>query len=517
MNVIRRITVAMLLCCVGLAAYPSSTAAFGERELIEEALEEYERFFTPVLSAMTDLRLANESSSEKTERLAQSEELLQETEAALRSDRTRFSGIVVSAYMDRGSRSNGSLRSAETNVALISARLRAAERSHDDALKAVAAASSDLRRADERLQNALDAVTDAEEKLSESADVLHRFVTTQVPTLPGYAYASYMRASKQILLEDPSCRIPPALFVGLGRMMSNHGEPDVSAMTPSGRSIEMLRGLVGAPVPDTDLGLLDGNAEADVRIGPMQLLPAHWSEFHHSETVAALTPNWIYASSVATGAMLCSATDDLTTDSGIHRALVSFTGNPSLARAVMGIARHATRATDLQLGELPADPRQHTAIERLALTEPIDVTGAAPIDVLLAWSRTRLGTPYSQCLGVDVRPEDPECPPGTNRFGQGFFDCSGFVSAAYGALGFELPTTTDAMLRSDEFAHYFTRDHYEADDDRAGDILLMDGHVALSAGGGVVIHASGGQLVEEPLPSWVKRGVLGVYRLLVGN
>jgi cell wall-associated NlpC family hydrolase len=88
------------------------------------------------------------------------------------------------------------------------------------------------------------------------------------------------------------------------------------------------------------------------------------------------------------------------------------------------------------------------------------------------------------------------------------------VSAAFGALGIEVPTTTDAMFRDDNFSRFFVGDQFDVSDDRAGDVLLMDGHVALSAGNGVIIHASGGQLIEESIPSWVRIGVLGVYRLL---
>jgi hypothetical protein len=58
-------------------------------------------------------------------------------------------------------------------------------------------------------------------------------------------------------------------------------------------------------------------------------------------------------------------------------------------------------------------------------------------------------------------------------------------------------------------------DEYNQETDLAGDVLLMDGHVALSLGNGSIIHASGGQLTEEPLPAWVRNGIIGVYRLFI--
>ena len=177
----------------------------------------------------------------------------------------------------------------------------------------------------------------------------------------------------------------------------------------------------------------------------------------------------------------------------------------------MGSARHAARATSLDLGPVPPDPRIEVA-ER-SIIDSSATTGMGAAD-LLSWTRARLGTPYSQCLGPIARPEDPECPPGTNRFGVGFFDCSGFVSSAFAAIGVNLPTTTETMILDQSLADRLVREEYDPEDDRPGDILLMDGHVALSAGDGSVIHASGGQLTEEPLPNWIRNGILGIYRVL---
>jgi cell wall-associated NlpC family hydrolase len=514
MSVIRRISMAVLLIGITCSTHLPSVVAADQPLSVDKALEEYERFFSPVLSAMGSLRDAQADHSERRQVLTDSERNLQDAETALLADRSRFAGVVVSAYKDRGSSSTDSLRSTESSVALISGRLRAAERLRSDALKARDTASDKSRFSGERLERATENVAEAERNLQESERELHRLVSSHAPTLPGYAYAAYVRASRQLDLDFPDCPLPPALFVGMGRILSNHGAADNATVSPSGRSSQDLLGLVGEPTPDTDHGRLDGNPEKDLRVGPMQLLPSQWSGSTNSETVAPLTPDWLYASSVVAGAVLCSGSNDLATDSGLHRALVTFTDNASLARAIMGSARHVSRTTGLNLGELPADPRQQSALDRLAVASDIDLLGVAPVDALLAWSRNRLGTPYSQCLGLEVRPEDPECPPGTNRFGQGFFDCSGFVSAAFGALGIEVPTTTDAMFRDDTFSRFFVSDQFDVSDDRAGDVLLMDGHVALSAGNGVIIHASGGQLIEESIPSWVRIGVLGVYRLL---
>jgi len=87
----------------------------------------------------------------------------------------------------------------------------------------------------------------------------------------------------------------------------------------------------------------------------------------------------------------------------------------------------------------------------------------------------------------------------------------------YAAIGVALPTTTDAMAIDADFGSSKIANEFDPDLDQPGDVLLMDGHVALSAGNSVVIHTSGGQLTEEPLPTWVRNGVLAVYRPLRAN
>jgi hypothetical protein len=295
--------------------------------------------------------------------------------------------------------------------------------------------------------------------------------------------------------------------------MSNHGRAAGSELSTAGVASEQLIGLTGVPTADHDNGLVDQSQTDDSRVGPLQVLPAQWLEFAPVDVIES-SPEWLYSSAIVAGRVLCSTNADLHTNDGLHRALTSFTGNSALTEAILGSSRQISRGADIGLGEIPADPRVLSAFEHLEPSEFDSGSAEGSRAALLAWSQARLGTPYSQCLGPDARPEDPECPPGTDRFGNGFFDCSGFVSAAYASIGVALPTTTDAMLLDSAFNELKVGDEYDAENDLAGDVLLMDGHVALSLGDGSIIHASGGQLTEEPMPTWVGNGILGVYRPL---
>jgi len=106
------------------------------------------------------------------------------------------------------------------------------------------------------------------------------------------------------------------------------------------------------------------------------------------------------------------------------------------------------------------------------------------------------------------------CPPGTNRFGNGFFDCSGFVSAAYAHIGVVIPTSTYAMAADERFMAKTISDHVDLPNMLPGDIVLNPGHVALYVGNGTVIHATGSGLTMQPLPGWVRNATIAVLRPL---
>jgi cell wall-associated NlpC family hydrolase len=131
---------------------------------------------------------------------------------------------------------------------------------------------------------------------------------------------------------------------------------------------------------------------------------------------------------------------------------------------------------------------------------------------MIDWAMTRIGTPYSQCLGIDARPQDPECPPGTNRFGAGFFDCSGFVSSAYRRIGITVPATTYAMDADPRFMATRVADRIDLSVMEPGDVFLMDGHTGMYVGGGMIVHAVSGGLTYQPVPGWVANGTYAVLR-----
>jgi cell wall-associated NlpC family hydrolase len=490
---------------------PATAASSDE---VEEALVAYEAQLIPLVEAIGELQNSQRNHLEKLEQVSSASASLEAARQRLDENRSRFAALAVYAYMDRGGRGVDAEAGSQRGVALASSRLRSDER--------------DVRIAQEILDDSLDAARDAagtedraqsrvatlDQKAAEPLAILDQRLKEVAPTLPGAAFSAYRRASSTLKETDDRCEVPAALLVGIGRIMSNHGRTEDSLLQTGGLTSDRLVGLTGSPVADVDGGQIDLSPVTDSRVGPLQVLPAQWLEFLPVGAIES-SPDWIFSSAIVTGRVLCSAGIEIKSNEGIHRALNAFTNNASLTEAILGSARQIARTTDIGLGKVPLDPRVRTALEYLE-TSPFDSESLESARAtLIAWSQLRLGTPYSQCLGVDIRPEDPECPPGTNRFGKGFFDCSGYVSTAYASIGIAIPTTTDAMLLHEGFGQFKVSDEYSEENDLAGDVLLMDGHVALSLGNGSIIHASGGQLTEEPLPAWVRNGVLGVYRPLI--
>ena len=505
--------VSILVSGMTLGAETSNASPISE---IPDALATYEQELAPLVSAIGQLE---EAESEHSRSVAELREAIQSLDTALRIleiDRDRFSGVAVHAYMGRG----GSTESFDTDsliiLAMSASRLRSDTREVESAESQVSRLSKAAKDAERITQERRGRVDQLEGPASAAIDELNNLISPAAPTLPGPAYRAYVRASSHAEELDPRCKVAPALLVGIGRIMSNHGRTKGSTLSAAGATDTELRGLFGSATLDSDGGTVDGSAETDVRVGPLQLTVAQWTEFALHDDRVIDSPEWLFSEAIAVARLLCSSNDDLRGIDGIRRAVNRFTSNSALTQAIIGSARQVARSSDIGLGSVPADPIQ-TADTTLLLTQVPNSDVTRTIEYLIAWSRLRLGTPYSQCQGPELRPDDPVCPPGTSRFGTGFFDCSGFVSAAYAAIGIALPTTTDAMAIAVDFGATKVGDEFDPNLDQPGDVLLMDGHVALSAGNSVIIHASGDQLTEEPIPTWVRNGVLGVYRPLLAN
>ena len=83
----------------------------------------------------------------------------------------------------------------------------------------------------------------------------------------------------------PDCGLSWATLAGVGRVESDHGRLGRADLDADGVARPSIVGVAldGSPglaeIPDTDAGRLDGDAEYDRAVGPMQFLPATWARY----------------------------------------------------------------------------------------------------------------------------------------------------------------------------------------------------------------------------------------------
>jgi hypothetical protein len=505
------VTLATGLLAPVAAASPASADPFDD---VAEAVDAYQATLDEVRSTRATLLDAEAQRDAAAQERSAAEVALDRTEDRLSYQRERYADLSAEYYVRQGAQdktANGSMR-----LALNGRRERL-----DDAKDAQEAAEKRLETTEKALDNRekvrakaeadhLEAIAAADEA-GGAADAA--IGETGARDLSAIAYIAYRDAAAQANDADPACELPAAVLAGLGRISSGHGRNQGSAPDHLGRVDPPLRGLRGGRSADTDGGTIDGDAGADRAVGPMQLLPAAWAEAAvDGDGDGASDPDNLFDATATTAAVLCRGDDALDTALALDRAVGQLLGDTPQTNVALGVARRYARTDGLDLGEVPPDPR--AGLSDGSPQFDISDTALEPGDVLgmIDWAMTRLATPYSQCLGIEARPQDPECPPGTNRFGNGFFDCSGFTLNAYRRIGIAIPATTYAMEADSRFMATMVADRIDLPVMEPGDIFLMDGHTGMYVGGGMIVHAIGIGLTYEPVPRWVANGTFAVLR-----
>ena len=109
--------------------------------------------------------------------------------------------------------------------------------------------------------------------------------TTGPTGVPARALIAYGSAERLQRAATPECGLSWATLAGVGRVESDHGRLGRADLDADGVARPSVVGvpLDGSPglaeIPDTDAGRLDGDAEYDRAVGPMQFLPATWARY----------------------------------------------------------------------------------------------------------------------------------------------------------------------------------------------------------------------------------------------
>lgn len=163
--------------------------------------------------------------------------------------------------------------------------------------------------------------------------------------IPVRVLAAYAGASLRLAQTQPECGLGWNTLAGIGAVESVHGsylgaraEADGAVSPPIiGIPLDGSEGVMA--IADTDDGELDGDAEWDRAVGPMQFIPTTWDTYAQDGNLDGRADPHQIDDAVLTAALyLCQTGGDVTTDDGWTAALSTYNRSVSYAHEVADLA-----------------------------------------------------------------------------------------------------------------------------------------------------------------------------------
>ena len=175
--------------------------------------------------------------------------------------------------------------------------------------------------------------------------------TTAAATgIPARALVAYAGAAMFKATEMPQCRISWSTLAGIGRIESDHGRHDGSALDDAGNAVPPIFGIAldgvdTAEITDTDGGQLDGDTDYDRAVGPMQLIPQTWRNWHTDGGGDGIEdPQNIDDAVAAAANYLCRSSVDMDTEAGWRAAVSAYNSSDAYLSSVAAAAVEYTEA-----------------------------------------------------------------------------------------------------------------------------------------------------------------------------
>ena len=231
----------------------------------------------------------------------------------------------------------------------------------------VAQVDSTARRAF-RLAPAVPMITlaTASKEVAMGLDSIAVKTAAQDTAIPASAFAAYHAAEVNLAQSNAGCHLPWWILAGVGRIESGHAaegrvDADGTTLGPI-LSAAPTSSTSSSFVADTDGGAYDHSASYDRAVGPMQIMPAVWSEMGQDGNGDGLAdPDNIFDSATTAGALMCSVGGNLSQPRNLAKALLSMDGSTAYVQSVVswGVAyRASATVTDNATGLVPTVPQE---------------------------------------------------------------------------------------------------------------------------------------------------------------
>ena len=168
--------------------------------------------------------------------------------------------------------------------------------------------------------------------------------TAEATGIPIRALVAYAGAAMVKAEQMPECRISWSTLAGIGKIESDHGRFGGSVFDADGTSTPPIYGVAldgGSTniIPDSDEGELDGDSEFDRAVGPMQLIPQTWRNWHVDGGEDGVEdPQNIDDAVMAAANYLCRSSVDMDTEEGWRAAVGAYNSSDVYLSNVAAVA-----------------------------------------------------------------------------------------------------------------------------------------------------------------------------------
>lgn len=168
--------------------------------------------------------------------------------------------------------------------------------------------------------------------------------TAAATGIPERAVLAYAGAALVKAESMPACKLSWTTLAAIGDVESSNGQHGGSSIGPDGTVTPPIYGVAlngngVVLIPDSDGGAIDGDATGDRAVGPMQLIPQTWRNWHTDGNGDGVEdPQNIDDAVMATTNYLCRASTALDTESGWRAAIAAYNSPASYLAKVARVA-----------------------------------------------------------------------------------------------------------------------------------------------------------------------------------